>query len=70
MKPCDIAFFEDVIQKGKKVRIVLKGPKESPEGVIVQESERAIILVVTDGLTNATKRRLIYKGAIMEVEEL
>ena len=70
MKPCDIEFFEDVIQKGKKVRIVLKGPKESPEGVVVKESERAIILEVTDGPTKKTRRLLIYKGAIMEVEEL
>ena len=70
MKPCDIEFYEEVIKGNQKVRVHLRGPKEPVEGVIVKESERAIIFLVTDGRTKQTKRRLIYKGAIMEVEEL
>ena len=70
MKPCDIEFYEDLIKANQKVRVHLKGPKEPREGVIVKESERVIILVVTDGSNNEPHRHMIYKGTILEVEEI
>ena len=70
MKPCDIEFYEGLIKANQKVRVHLKGPKEPREGVIIQESERVIILVATDGSKNESHQHMIYKAAIMEVEEI
>ncbi len=70
MKPCDIEFYEELIERRQKVRIHLKGGKENPEGVVLKESERVIIMQVTDELDQVTKKRLIYKAAISMVEEL
>lgn len=70
MKYCDVDFYEELIKDKKRVRVHLKGPKDPREGVITKESERVIILVATDVSTRESHRHMIYKGAIMEVEEI
>ena len=65
--PCDISFYKELIEEKKTVNVYLKN-KLQHTGVILEEGERAIIMEDTNELTKG-KRRMIYKGAIVEIEE-